>query len=488
MPDLEIKDQPTLGPAKLFQLTVTAIRYRLIRSIVTTVVITVAVAFVVHMAATAMAGQGLRRLAETELSELRLADTWATRLTQAPSPRAVLSEWADPRADAAGLEAAARAAGLEAGHIPDLRRQAAAAHQLLTRMEALDPITRRALAGRASGLALLDAMAGVSPDERQSRLIHHRLTRDEIADLWPAVADSWTETGTALRAIAAARETGIRSLAPFFRQQSALQMLAAAEPDFREAVASAGFQLSAAAWETVSQRARARLTALAIESGIADLDLRRGLAAHLDRQPQDVLPSLLWRFLRSESHAAWYHEQWQTHLPEAPDWSVSEATALARENRREAALSGAAVRAGGDTGGFAGLGRRTTVLVAVSLLVCIVGITNAMLMSVTERYREIATLKCLGALDQSILWIFVLEALLLGLAGALVGALLGAVVALSSGVILSGFLFLAGMPWLNLFGLLITALLLGAIMAATASVYPSWKAARLPPLEAMRIE
>ena len=54
-------------------------------------------------------------------------------------------------------------------------------------------------------------------------------------------------------------------------------------------------------------------------------------------------------------------------------------------------------------------------IVTLSLLVCIVGIINAQLMSVTERFREIGTMKCLGALDRFIVRLFVLEALMQGL-------------------------------------------------------------------------
>ena len=68
-------------------------------------------------------------------------------------------------------------------------------------------------------------------------------------------------------------------------------------------------------------------------------------------------------------------------------------------------------------------------IVFLSLLVCVVGIINAQLMSVTERFREIGTLKCLGALDRFIVRIFVIEATMQGLAGGIIGALLGVLVA-----------------------------------------------------------
>src|SRR5512137_3044606 len=56
-------------------------------------------------------------------------------------------------------------------------------------------------------------------------------------------------------------------------------------------------------------------------------------------------------------------------------------------------------------------------LVAIALAVSIVGITNAMLISVQERVKEIGTMKCLGALNRHITLLFFIEALLQGLTG-----------------------------------------------------------------------
>ncbi|MCS7049946.1 MAG: FtsX-like permease family protein, partial [Verrucomicrobiae bacterium] len=73
---------------------------------------------------------------------------------------------------------------------------------------------------------------------------------------------------------------------------------------------------------------------------------------------------------------------------------------------------------------------RTVWIVAVSLLVTVISISNAMLMSVTERFREIGTMKCLGALSAFIRQVFIIESGIIGLVGGLVGSMAGALVAI----------------------------------------------------------
>src|SRR5205814_4720501 len=78
-------------------------------------------------------------------------------------------------------------------------------------------------------------------------------------------------------------------------------------------------------------------------------------------------------------------------------------------------------------------------LVVMSLIVCTVGITNSMLMSVTERFKEIGTMKCLGALDSFIVKLFLIEACLLGMTASLIGYLIGFGFAMVAGAVQNGF-------------------------------------------------
>ncbi len=135
--------------------------------------------------------------------------------------------------------------------------------------------------------------------------------------------------------------------------------------------------------------------------------------------------------------------------------------------------------------GFSG---RIGWLIIISFVVCVVGVTNAMLMSVTERFREIATMKCLGALDSFIMISFVLESSLQGLAGGLMGVCIGLLLGVVRSCWSFGLLALGNLPGMILLMSAGVCLVAGIVLAALAALYPAWKAARLAPMEAMRIE
>jgi hypothetical protein len=127
-------------------------------------------------------------------------------------------------------------------------------------------------------------------------------------------------------------------------------------------------------------------------------------------------------------------------------------------------------------------------IVFLSLLVCVVGIVNAQLMSVTERFREIGTLKCLGALDRYIVRLFIFEALMQGLAGSLAGMLIGVVTATFTSALRFGFVMFSVYPWSEIVLSAATATLTGTILSLLGVLYPALLAARMQPVEAMRVE
>ncbi len=127
-------------------------------------------------------------------------------------------------------------------------------------------------------------------------------------------------------------------------------------------------------------------------------------------------------------------------------------------------------------------------LVTLSLLVCAVGITNAMLMSVTERFREIGTMKCLGALDKFIVELFLLESAFQGMVGSLGGVILGCLFMTLSSMTSYGTEPLSVFPTLSILTFAVYSLATGLFLSVFGAMYPAYRAAKMPPADAMRTE
>ena len=128
-------------------------------------------------------------------------------------------------------------------------------------------------------------------------------------------------------------------------------------------------------------------------------------------------------------------------------------------------------------------------LVGLSVLVALVGIANSVLMSVTERFREIGTMKCLGALDSFIVRLFFLESAFAGLIGSAIGAPIGIGLAVLRMGLAVGFGSLPVRPMLTDAAFNFSmAIVVGTIITIIAAIYPAYVAARMQPIEAMRVE
>lgn len=127
-------------------------------------------------------------------------------------------------------------------------------------------------------------------------------------------------------------------------------------------------------------------------------------------------------------------------------------------------------------------------LLSLSALLCLVGITNTILMSVTERFREIGTLKCLGALDSFVIRLFFIESIFVGFIASLFGAAFGLLLATFQ--VWAVLEFVTG--WSGIMAGFVTAgplaILIGTVLTVLASVYPTFVAAKMKPVDAMRSE
>ncbi len=118
---------------------------------------------------------------------------------------------------------------------------------------------------------------------------------------------------------------------------------------------------------------------------------------------------------------------------------------------------------------------------SVSLLVGGIGIMNIMLVSVTERTREIGIRMAIGARGSDIRTQFLMEALLLSVAGGIIGIVLGT----SASKIITGIL---GWATVVSTGSIVLAFGFSVFVGIFFGFYPAWKASLLNPIEALRYE
>lgn len=131
---------------------------------------------------------------------------------------------------------------------------------------------------------------------------------------------------------------------------------------------------------------------------------------------------------------------------------------------------------------------RSTWLVAMSLIVCSVGIANSMLMSVTERFKEIGTMKCLGALDSFVRRLFMLEAAFLGIIASVIGWFIGTIIMVVSGGFSKGWAVVGAVGLLGYLTTLVICVVIGAVLTLAATFFPAQRAAKMPPVMALRSE
>lgn len=136
---------------------------------------------------------------------------------------------------------------------------------------------------------------------------------------------------------------------------------------------------------------------------------------------------------------------------------------------------------------------------AISLIVAAIGITNTMIMSITERTKEIGIMKALGCYVRDTQWIFLSEAGMIGLMGGFIGCIISYLVSFAmnmaavGGSVLSDELGMMGgseagrlsiiPPWLAVF-----AILFSVVIGLGSGFYPANKAVRISALEAIRNE
>lgn len=483
MKPIEAKNQAKLSWLRCGRLALSGMSYRMLRSGITTAILALAVAFLVYTVVYGILAERTRSAAWDELRPTREATAWLTRLAAPDSPTAVYENlignapWSQRRRQE-------YSAWLNDGERLAVAVTAAEQwSQVRGWQQRLTPAHAAVLLG---GQPLSDWLDRLRDHPGNTAALAQNLTRLQVDPplgsteaFFSFVRADWLALNEIARDIAAAHQATLVRFSAADPWPLVVRF-AQPSPSLERELSDAPFVMPDDTLAEITRYAAAQQTLALIQS---KLDQTTD-AQRIQRKIGSTELNPVLAFLATRQGASW----WEHNLGEGGE---SETVYTAAQSSRRADRLSAISRGykPDDTNKVLGLSIGTLWLVGLSLLVCVVGVTNALLMSVTERFSEIATMKCLGAMDGSVMRIFVIEALVQGVLGGLAGVLLGVVLSLLRGAIeFGGMLGLAAEAAGQVATAAAVSLGVGVLLATLAAVGPSWVASRLSPMEAMRVE
>jgi putative ABC transport system permease protein len=189
-----------------------------------------------------------------------------------------------------------------------------------------------------------------------------------------------------------------------------------------------------------------------------------------------------------ETEGTWYNINIMTNDPTEVDKAIAEATGLMRKIRKDPLSKEDSFRISRSESlanelleNLSTVTIAASVIGAITLLGAAIGLMNIMLVSVTERTKEIGLRKSLGASSKTILSQFLIEAIVIGQLGGYLGIILGILIGnITASVVGTSFII----PW----DWMIFGVLLCVFIGIVSGIYPARKAASLDPIEALRHE
>ncbi len=490
MKTIDVQNQPVLPPGRVLQIALTGVKYRLFRATVTVAVIIVAMAFLMNILTESLIKRAVAESVREQIRDLHRVDLWIARLSMARPPEEILAQFAVGELDGEDRSELAAHGGIDEAALAGLRPQAAAAVRYLDFFAGLDYGRRRVLVGPEESVGIFDRLQGEREWQQfATGLADLKTLRFPVPlEEFRAFLSGWPALKEQVENVRRGQAAAIAALRERLGGTPLMTALRGADGPFGDALRDAGYPLSPDAAAALAREVAQLEHSLQIEATINNPGVRQEVAALRDVLPGDVTVPMIWKLLRSRERAAWFLDVMRANEVAADGLAPEALEAMARQQARRELLAVAERQTLETGGGLMGIGMRMTWLALVSMLVCAVGIANAMLMSVTERFREIATLKCLGALDGFIMTVFLIEAGLLGMVGGVGGALAGFVLAGGRMAVMFRSLLIQAFPWGDVALAGVISIAVGMVLAAVSAVYPSLRAARLAPMEAMRIE
>ena len=489
---LAVQEQARLPFRRLLEVCLDSMSYRLLRSFVTMIIILLAIAFLASIMMEGYFGQAIYHRIVSQARELTACSRFLSRAAQVPAADQLvtdISAWKKGSADLRNLQ---RWGGFTDAQLDQFLHDS---QQVNRYREFFDniPVGRRVLlVGLHTGLEIFDWL-GDKANQGQFANRLEPMKSLQIPGGYPAFEEflkRWSEYREQLATVRQQYRETVERIRQFAGERSLAEVL-------RQAAANRPADFFAALDER----------GLAVDLGeiphiVAGLDFEQRLDWSLGQlkkapvrtgwyrqfnanfSPSDALAACA----KSETPVRWI----QRVLAESGDtegaFDSVKLRRTATEYVRRNELLESEQQLTQRYGATQGLGERTLWLVIVSFLVCMVGIANAMLMSVLERFKEIATMKCLGARNETIGFLFVTESIMLGLLGGVVGLVLGFVIVMVRQLWNHGALVFASFPTADILKCSGYCLGCSLLLATLAAVYPSRVAARMAPMEAMRVD
>jgi putative ABC transport system permease protein len=487
---LVANNQVRLGPGCCLRLALSGMSYRIFRSSVTISILALAVAFLVHMLSFSILSHETQLSAYGELSRNRGLGQYITRLTTADTQAAVmLGLDQGPEERIAEYE---RWAEVSPATFAKVRSTARLLNEVEVFLKQLPSARQAVILGDLTAYELYDRLQDDDAFNRfaaQLGSLNLRLPSGEVTEFRAVVQQDRRQLKEVVAKIIDGHARAIDYVAKAYPGRTPEQLAADPPAGFSQTLRQAGFSFAdgeAQRLAAFGQRVRDLKT---IGRLILRSDTRAAIARETRLPVAEVSFEAVVDYVDDVGRAEWFSQVLRTADAEVT-LSAARITELFEGYRRERRLVAAVgEEAPSERAGPFGMSERSQLLILLSLLVCVVGVANAMLMSVTERFTEIATMKCLGALDRSVTVMFVFEAVIQGAVGGLIGVLLGIGLALLRGLLNFGSL-LAGASgaWGELSLSMLASWAVGVLVAAVAAVGPAWVAARLAPMEAMRVQ
>ena len=492
MKEFEIRNQVRLPMRKCVELVLSGIQFRLFRAAITVAIVTLAVAFLTTILGDSLIGRSVGDSIPQLTKPRRVLVFWVQRLSRLISEPDLMATIMTARPGDSRWQEFKNWSACDDAALSGLKEVAADEDRYLRFFSDLKEGQLRRLAGRIRGREIFQLLQDhLAMDTFTAELPGIGKQMPTSVDAFKTFLQKWISTRPLRQSIIDGQKRAMtEARASVFKGQSAQEFLAELEKPKMDALNRLGFCMVPDEIPVLKDRAQERLKARKMDRLLRNTVFKQKFSNRFGiKDLNKVTSDELYDTMRSRGNAEWLVTTTR-EIGEPFDLAVDgiRQTSAARVQEKRLADVEAAVDALNSQRGFLGFPPRVMWLIAVSLIVCIVGITNAMLMSVTERFKEIATMKCLGATDGFIMVNFILESGFQGLAGGTIGSVLGAILGILRSSLTYGSLAIQNVPFLEMLVVLLVSIAAGIILSVIAAIYPAFVAARLAPLEAMRVE